>query len=611
MRRDAAGAALVLAGAAAMLLLLAAASSAASGSCPSACACKWKGGKQTVECVDRGLITIPEGVHPETQVLDMSGNNLQVLPRDMFVRAGLLNLQRVYLRNCRVGEVDDRALNGLTNLVELDLSYNLLTFIPSATFHDVPFLRDVTLARNPIRKIDGHAFRTLPSLVKLDLSHCELQAIAPKAFEGVEQLATLKLNGNRLSELRPKTVETLSRLQGVELHDNPWVCDCRLRAVKLWLADNNIPYPVSPACAGGPARVAGRTFAELDVDDFACRPEILPASRHVEAAAGENATVLCRVGAVPPATVHWYSAGRQLANLTSWGTGQKVLIFEDGRFEKTSSLVLTGARDADTAEFYCVADNRAGTAEANFTLRVAPRAAGMATFDGGQIAGLSAVFVVLLLFVLLAALLALARLRRPRQLDAKTPDREAAVAAVEAKPAPPPPAAAARPDPPRPPSPAPLDLIRDTTAPDDARPASGEYSRALGSDSLYPSGLWEQQRKGRSSEASTPTGLFLRGSGSFGCFDASSDRTPIIGDGCEDDPPVGRATRLDGYPPDYGLPVADSPGELAPPLPSAKTLRVWQRGVPVLPPVTALKRALSSNRNSPDEGYQEGCGTDV
>lgn len=47
---------------------------------------------------------------------------------------------------------------------------------------------------------------------------------------------------------------------------------------------------------------------------------------------------------------------------------------------------------------------------------------------------------------------------------------------------------------------------------------------------------------------------------------------------------------------------------------NAKTLRVWQKGgVPVLPPVTtALKRALTNNRNSPDEGYVgENGGTDV
>lgn len=79
-----------------------------------------------------------------------------------------------------------------------------------------------------------------------------------------------------------------------------------------------------------------------------------------------------------------------------------------------------------------------------------------------------------------------------------------------------------------------------------------------------------------------------------------------------------------GYPSDYGLPIVAGaehevqksfrePLQQPPGMPTnAKTLRVWQRGgVPVLPPVTALKRALTSSRNSPDEGYQEGCGTDV
>lgn len=45
--------------------------------------------------------------------------------------------------------------------------------------------------------------------------------------------------------------------------------------------------------------------------------------------------------------------------------------------------------------------------------------------------------------------------------------------------------------------------------------------------------------------------------------------------------------------------------------PGAKQMRVWQKGVPVLPPVSALKRVLGSTRSSPDEGYQEGTGTDV
>lgn len=658
------------------------------GSCPAVCMCKWKGGKQTVECIDRALITVPELVDPETQVLDMSGNNLQILPRESFVRAGLLNLQKVYLKNCKLGQIDDQAFKGLTNLVELDLSNNLLTGIPSGTFRDVPFLRDLTMAYNPIQKIDGHALQTLPSLVKLDLSHCELQSIAPKAFEALELLELLKLNGNKLTELRPRTVETLSKLHGIELHDNPWACDCRLRAAKVWLTENNIPYPVSPICASGPPRAVDRTFAELNVDDFACKPEILPVSRYVEATTGENATVTCRASGVPTANINWYWNGRLLVNNSAFSSYQKIYVYEEGKFEKKSMLVLTNAQETDSGEFYCVAENKAGNAEANFTLHVSMRTAGMATLGSGQIVGLSAALIVLILLIFLIILVLLVRLRRVPFSESKTPGRLEVVTTVNGT-APVSTVKAASPsptngDPPpfidrrapndlkfcnpvqKPPrltdmpyatshydghgsivtathgfvSPTTSagnnpDLINDTKvlgsgeliAPpgmagdsnsSTLRPGSGEYSRET-CESLYPSGLWEQ-----STIRDATSEMFLSRTGSAANQPYHyDDKTPIIGNGSVDgsQEELGYASRTfprahathNGYPPDYGLPMVSGIDPRVPgaPMP-AKTLRVWQRGgVPVLPPVTALKRALANSRNSPDEGYQEGCGTDV
>ncbi|XP_075226064.1 leucine-rich repeat, immunoglobulin-like domain-containing kekkon 1 protein [Lycorma delicatula] len=580
--------------------------------CPSVCVCKWKSGKQTVECTDRGIITIPAGIAPEYQVLDISGNNLQILPKEMFVRAGLLNLQRIYMRNCKIGQIDDGAFTGLSNLVELDLSHNLLTSIPSNLFEDVPFLRDLSLSYNPIQKIESHAFRTVPGLVKLDLSHCELQMIAPKAFDGVELLESLKLNGNKLYQLRPKTVETLSRLHGVELHDNPWYCDCHLRAAKLWLTDNNIPYPIAPVCRGGPDRVLDRSFAELQVDDFACKPVIKLDSRYVEATSGENATIVCRVDSTPAAHISWYWNGRLLLNNSAFSSYQRVYIFESGVFEKRSSLILTNAQESDSSDFFCVAENRAGNAEGNYTLHVSPRLAGMATLGSGQIAGLSAALVILILFILLVILLLLVRLRRMPFSETKTPAQvevvangsavtqpNKAVAAspvtvettssfTERKPVPndlnlnpvQKPPRASEPD-------SNPDLINDTKRPEGDGEGTGE--------TMYPAttALWDQELQ----RANSTTNF---------CYD-TDDKTPIMDD------EYCRALE-GGYPPDYGLPIvpATSPGggvSPQPPHPSAKTLRVWQRGVPVLPPVTALKRVLS--RNSPDEGYQEGCGTDV
>lgn len=717
-------------------------------SCQTVCACKWKGGKQTVECIDRALIAIPENIDPNTQVLDMSGNNLQILPRDTFIKTNLVNLQKIYLRNCRLGQIDDDAFKGLTNLVELDLSHNLLTGIPSATLVHIPSLRELTMASNPIQKVDGHAFRMTHSLTKLDLSHCDIQTIAPEAFKGLNSLHSLKLNGNKLSELRPRTIETLSKLHGVELHDNPWLCDCRLRAAKIWLTDNNIPCPVAPICSGGPERVIDRTFGELSIDDFACRPEIMPVSRFIEATTGENATIICRTSAVPSANVNWYWNGRLLVNASAFSSYQKVYIYEDGEFEKRSRLILTNAQETDSSEFYCVADNRAGSAEANFTLHVAMRTAGMASLGSGQIVGLSAALVILILFILLIILFLVVRLRRLPFSDSKTPGHLEVITTVSPQsningkqcsnvttndcnstdrktpndlkltnPVQKPPrltdinyttshydgngsilspgsmfaspTASAGNNP---------DLINDTkrlgsgelaalgidtllasssdgciitttttstTAITAAmstigdpiqRPGSGEYSRA-GCDSLYPSGLWEQQQTVGSTQqqqqqqhlATAAQDMYMKRAASTHLPTGYNytEKTPIINSthmiNLDDEsttsqiefmsrtfPRTAIAHQLittannnnggSGYPSDYGLPIVagaelNKSRDILPPsgMPNnAKTLRVWQRGgVPVLPPVTALKRALSSSRNSPDEGYQEGCGTDV
>ena len=91
-------------------------------------------GKRWVECRDPDQISIPDQIDMETQVLDLSGINLQILSREVFARHGLLNLQKLHLSSCKIGQIDPTAFRGLTNLVELNLSGNLLTSVPTATF---------------------------------------------------------------------------------------------------------------------------------------------------------------------------------------------------------------------------------------------------------------------------------------------------------------------------------------------------------------------------------------------------------------------------------------------------------------------------------------------
>ncbi|XP_068632479.1 leucine-rich repeat-containing protein 24 [Battus philenor] len=625
------------------------------GSCPPVCACKWKGGKQTVECVERALITVPEPVDPATQVLDLSGNNLQILPQEAFARTGLVNLQRVYLRSCNIGQIHDRAFKGLTNLVELDLSHNLLTQIPSNSFNDAPFLRDLTLSHNPTVKIHSDALSSLGSIVKLDLSQCVIRDIAPDAFKNLRSLESLKLNHNNLRDIPLSSLEKLDKLRVIDLSDNPWTCDCRLRDLKLWLTKHKLLS--TPTCLS-PPRLANKPFSELTIEEFACKPEILPIDRHVRAGIGTNATVICRTEGVPSANITWYWNGRLLQNGTTFNNHQKIIIFEEGDSKKKSSLILTNLQESDSIEFYCVAENKGGNAEANFTVHVSQIAAGMASLGSAQIASLGAALFLLIIVISLGLLITFVRFRPSPSCESKTPNTlDRVVSGNEVHPTvndrPHVSVLANRQESPnyndgkcnpvvKPPrvsdipyttnhyegrgsivtagGPAMVsptisvgidpDLINDTRPDSATRPGSGEYARET-SDSLYPSGMWEQIKMNQASSLARAVSTALP---SF-----YTDRTPIIENssvnGSQEE--LGYMSRtfprshamatvttapIDAsYPSDYGLPTATG----------ARTLRVWQRAPPVLPPVSALKRVLTITRPSTEDSFHDGCATDV
>ena len=62
--------------------------------------------------------------------LDLSHNRI----RKIQGLETLVNLQKLHLADCNIGQIDPSAFRGLTNLVELNLSGNLLTAVPTATF---------------------------------------------------------------------------------------------------------------------------------------------------------------------------------------------------------------------------------------------------------------------------------------------------------------------------------------------------------------------------------------------------------------------------------------------------------------------------------------------
>ena len=99
--------------------------------CPPRCRCLWKSSKITVECTDMEARAIPADMDTGTQVLNLSQNSLQFLQAGVFAQAGLHNLQKINVGGNNISEIHPRAFAGLLNLVDIDLSRNALTSVPS------------------------------------------------------------------------------------------------------------------------------------------------------------------------------------------------------------------------------------------------------------------------------------------------------------------------------------------------------------------------------------------------------------------------------------------------------------------------------------------------
>lgn len=338
--------------------------------CPRLCECKWKSGKESVICLNANLSVVPPNLEAGTQVLDLTGNNLSIIKHEEFSSAGLVNLQKVYISKCRLKNLERYAFRNLINLVELDLSYNILTAVPSHTFDSIPELRELKLNGNPIQKITNDAFRNIPQLIRLEMTDCKINTIESRAFIGLSQsLEWLKLDKNKLSQVTASSFTILQSLHGLELAGNPWNCSCFLRPLREWMLRQNVPFGVPPVCQY-PKRLYGKPWDKLDLDEFACVPEIFAYDGKAHGIEGRNVTMTCRIAGIPEPNVRWLLKNKVIANLSTspFSNGKKLYIVH--LQNNSSYLTIFSADLQDAGTYVCSAENKAGKAEASVTLAV-------------------------------------------------------------------------------------------------------------------------------------------------------------------------------------------------------------------------------------------------
>lgn len=391
--------------------------------CPTKCSCIWRHGKQTTNCESQGLISIPSGIAIGTQVLSLNDNNFQVLPSKAFQERGLTNLQKVFLSKCKLGVIADDALVQLSNLVELDLSNNLLTSVPKEALKETPNLRRLVLSGNPIQTLKKDSFIQISSLNTLDLSSCQISSIEPGAFKGLKSLQFLELDANRLSTLLPNVLQDLNPLYTMDLHQNPWNCDCHLRPAREWMIKYNVPLSIPPTCSG-PEKLQGMMWNSLELDEFACSPQILSRDTEITATVGSNASFTCITRAQPEAKVSWSVEDVIYRNFTlPLGSNRenRISFSEDkstgGPSVISATLTIFNIEPTDSGkQFVCFAENSAGSTSKSFTISVlttgSAASVGLAGWSKVEIAISIVAILVLILVTFVSIVIWIVRARR-------------------------------------------------------------------------------------------------------------------------------------------------------------------------------------------------------
>ncbi|XP_029002013.1 podocan [Betta splendens] len=160
------------------------------------------------------LRVVPKSFPSSLYRLHLKSNKLEKIPAGAF--DNLQNLRELYLQNNLLSNegMDNETFSQLTSLECLDLSNNNLTVVPKGLPRNLVLLH---LEKNAIRSIPGDALTSVRNLEYLLLHNNKLRSrsIYPTAFQGLKKLHTLHMYNNLLERIPrglPRRAKTLMLL---------------------------------------------------------------------------------------------------------------------------------------------------------------------------------------------------------------------------------------------------------------------------------------------------------------------------------------------------------------------------------------------------------------
>ncbi|MGH0119724.1 UNVERIFIED_CONTAM: hypothetical protein FKN15_058677 [Acipenser sinensis] len=289
---------------------------------------------RSVLCMATALRRIPENIPQDVRKIRIENSHLTELPRGSFSRAGALEYLWLNFNNITVMHI--KSLEGLNNLTELRLQGNKLRSVPWTAFQDTPHLNILDLKHN---RLD-----VLPELRLI------LQSVYCHSERGLSE------QPGRREESPPNVV--------LALHDNPWLCDCRLKGFVQFIKSVSPPIILmnSYLTCAGPQFRAGKFFHEVELKTC-MKPVATTPTSNVTLPLGVNTTLTCLAKARPSPAV-WWTYGLKIIR------GFDVLQSHIDDDTIKSELVIPALHFPDRGKCTCTAYNFIGNTTVSILLNV-------------------------------------------------------------------------------------------------------------------------------------------------------------------------------------------------------------------------------------------------
>ncbi|XP_067101399.1 leucine-rich repeat, immunoglobulin-like domain and transmembrane domain-containing protein 1 [Osmerus mordax] len=318
--------------------------------CPSQCNCffhKLSDGSKSrsVLCNDPEITAVPPNFPVDTSKLRIEKTAITRISSENFHY--LKNLEFMWMSFNSLSSLNVDSFRGLYSLDELRLDGNSLTSFPWESLTDMPNLRLLDLHNNKITSIPTEASMYIKNITYLDLSSNSLTTFPPEVL-------TTWLS------VKPSQDDSSKLILG--LHDNPWLCDCRLYDLVQFQKSPFSPVALIDTrlrCAD-PESLSGVLFSEAELQR--CQgPRVHTAVARVRSSLGNNVLLRCGTIGVPIPELSWTRAdGKKMNGTVQEEASKEGIIW--------SILSVSAVSYHDSGRYVCKATNFMGTADAIISL---------------------------------------------------------------------------------------------------------------------------------------------------------------------------------------------------------------------------------------------------